>query len=1809
MKQTNKMKKTKKIKISFVLKTIVVLIALSAMLINAMLGVSKAEYFKTLSKNLDLEAKPDLMFQYYLYDATLDGNKVPTSTYSGKTGAYRNVRNISQPIIVGTKTQHSSSAGEEIYKNAQWGLKANNPNFDGTDALKYFGEDVVYQIKIPVDETGYYKLDFTADFWEKKADNEPIDLYTQNYDFAVGCEVLNHNDGFIFYGDNESYISTSDNVKPNLEPTRLELWSRNNNKVIGSRPANNTYVSSENQNVTLLESDGLYQWKTLNPSRAERVSLTFKAESTDVTNGYVIWMWEFTGLKGPLTYNLELLDIAVDKTMELDGSTKHRDAYSEPFFMFPQAEMANNQVVLSLPDTSNLKNYDTFTPSSSYVVRGVQQRGVTSYSRGRGSYVTNATANGITLQAETLFYGRNDRLEAYLDHRHENDEFTNPVSLRVPLKNVKFNTTYRVVFDFSLARQGGGGELTETNLDRLSLNDATYSDYSTHDKILRPTSRIFEFQSYLYSPTSETDVARNMPSHRLSMGQIEYNNKAYQYKPLTNYGDIMSRTSISGYERIDYSTSTSVNDTYSINTDGNNESEQYKNLTSMRNWYNAIQHTEYNAQNEIHWLTFYNTSFSFNIQEQNDVNLDNLYWVWAIDSLIRGSYYRIKIENVRIEEVVEYGSGFNKNGVKISGVQLNQADHSYHYDDDSDNATTADGTPIKGMFAAFRGMAGTGQNYLAKGWVLDEYMADADKVLTSATGIYSPIIDATKFQLLRDDPNDYKIELDGWAVLDGGVRKYVFSVDGGLTWEDMTFSGGDATEKQRGDAEGSVDQYYSGVSKLTSAEIAATGKTEADVNHIDFNEADGKKGDFSGYKLVANLEKYKNQANLDVIIAAVPATNPNLRCEILRIINFNQVKNYVTFPMDFVSDISVKNTIYNTNGATTRLNVHRIKDTGSHYTYENAQAEGIGFTFAKTWFLNESKNSGGEVITKIGPATTTGYARMAAISNSYEDIRTAWTGIAVKKTLGITGWAIIENGVQGYYWSADLGKSWFPCSGTAVKYNNSNNKYLVSPQYADYFYSKDGRNDTTIGKDEHRFEDSMDGKFDGSKLSEAGTMLTADLSKHVGEVVDVIFAAKPNGSDVYVPVGRIDNVGVYGDPTLDKGEDGRGMGTFYTKINEVRVDHFKTDMTLAYNDGDYLSQYAWNPALDLDRHSLTYMEPYHVNPLNTRFYNKTVQEVMSGGKIEIEGFTMIEGGVKQYKYSLDGGLTWTIMQTSTQKDYNNITDKDFFDDIAKKVDSTFDLANGDGGGISYRSEESAKLIAILPTLQVGAEENILIVAESNIEDNTGTGSGFLYPVLRMRLKVISPETYDVEYKTMLNVPISKGAFTYDLTEGTGGAVTNAPNASISLPGTYFVEGEPINFTYDYSKSTWGADKLEISNSWNITVMVTTETLNEDVPYDLDFDGKQESKDDLWMTGAIKYRMLHNSSYGRKNTVDLNEILYNLDDNLMTYVSGASYYKGNHLPVGTYKVWLFHDDGTIRGSYNFGIDPFKTIATLLLCEPLTFKVIDKDNPDFSITSYSYAPYKPGVNCNETTGSYGEYNTKLTIPKTVYTQGEKIYFTTDLDYCARQVLITDSTVSNLDQTDDVRYPTATKGITWEYAQHGRTDIGYTGFDNALETWDLKPGQYKIYYFMGENVQYAYRGRWFSLNYQHSTHCKMYTILDITILPNNGKVKDSAGNDIPIDYTQTVTANYTKIDGTKATESGQFDVNGKLINSEYKYGKYINTYHLGIDFTKTITDVRPGTEITFSVTNNIPLDKLPSAWRNKISTIVVRETKKKV
>ena len=131
------------------------------------------------------------------------------------------------------------------------------------------------------------------------------------------------------------------------------------------------------------------------------------------------------------------------------------------------------------------------------------------------------------------------------------------------------------------------------------------------------------------------------------------------------------------------------------------------------------------------------------------------------------------------------------------------------------------------------------------------------------------------------------------------------------------------------------------------------------------------------------------------------------------------------------------------------------------------------------------------------------------------------------------------------------------------------------------------------------------------------------------------------------------------------------------------------------------------------------------------------------------------------------------------------------------------------------------------------------------------------------------------------------------------------------------------------------------------------------------------------------------------------------------------------------------------------------------------------------------------------------------------------------------------------------------------------------------------------MGENVQKAYRGDAFSLGGNHNTKCKIYTIIDIIILPE--------------DVYQSVTVDYTKYDGTSASVTSSNLLFGGTALSTVSGHKHIwHRYHMGVYYTNTITDVKPGTEITVTVNNNVT----STSWLNLMSDpVVLQDTKRKV
>ena len=1192
-----------------------------------MLGSVNAALFKSLTKTIDLKAVPDLSLEYYLKDNV---------NSSGKSGVYKNTKNISQSITT------SATPGNTIYR-----------------------------IAIPIDDTGFYTLSFNVDFW--KGTSATADIFVRTLDTPVGCQVVHSKQIPIKSGT--VYSMAPDNTT-------------NNGYVYGGKLQYDD-LEDPNLSVPLLNAKDHYQWKTLAPSRKEKVDLTYSVNDDDITNGYVTWVWDFKGLVGSTNYTLNLTDISITK-LEPNDETK-------PYFEFMNTQYVNNAIAPTQKDVlSNSKWY------------GANTSGYTRHNAARGTYVTNGTYNSITMQASPLFkcwseYGSH----RFLTGADSSDKaHSNVLVFNVPIINVKKGTSYRVSFDFSVARQGHNNNLELDDYEYQYKDPPSYSHGSVLEKDVNYASTYnqffndtdpngtLQFQSFLHSGAED---AYNLKGLTDSTGRQQVNmlNKRFSTHWLTRYDEIMSVPDTSNETTCKYTsniansntshaealnsglTSDFRDESFSCtftNEDGEKETVTVKGGGGI-NWLNAIRHSEINGDNKINWLTFYNTSFTFNI-DPNDIDVtvgsdgycNDLYWTWTIDALEQTAWYRIKIENVRIEEVVQYGSYFDANGMKLAGSDEGLVDFF-----PNGNATKVSTAVVDNTF---RSANGTGQNFGARGYV---------EQMLSATNIFGAIYDAGDESI----NGNYQITLSGYCAAKGGVEKYVWSADGGKTWNDML---GGTVSSFDGDADDNyvskycekfVDQAFVGRTDKTSTYVkdtydSITGYSVDNLykhsdgyyyDHVDFQEEDGI--NFRFENIIADLSEYKYQHNLDIIFAAVPRSNPLLRCEILRIINYNSTKNYRTYTNDFISDIEVM-----TSG--NKLNA----------TY-NATAEStVQFT-----------NMYGIKCDTGTPSSAGGYAFRTATSHDYSEVRTLFSDFPIKTSLQLKGWAIVQGGVEKYMWSADYGKSW-----SSEWANSTLTSSAISTSQRENWYDGKATADATL---------STNSSFD----------LTVDLSEYIGQVVDIIVAAKPQGSDALCPVSRIDNVAVYGD-----------SGTFYTKILGVTAGstaltptYFHIDKTVLNGvtknvTTDALAQWNLNyGANNAEEFAYTIFEPYNVDVTSTRFYNNSVNNIAAGENLTINGYMACKGGITEFRYSFDEGETYkTVTRDNTYVLHSGGINN------ALKSDSSFvadDYANG-----NFSTENGGSdLVIEIPAELKGSERNLLVYAVN--------GTGEQFPILHLKLNI------------------------------------------------------------------------------------------------------------------------------------------------------------------------------------------------------------------------------------------------------------------------------------------------------------------------------------------------------------------------------------------------------------------------------------------------------------------------------------------
>lgn len=1313
----------KRNKIWLVVRALVAGLLLTSMIVTMLFGTVTAEFVKSFTKSIAFESIADLPWKYYIKD---------NSHTSGSNFVMADYKTLEIPLVIG-----------------------NSVNADSTR----------FDIYIPITETGLYTLDFSVDF-AKSGLGEDDDFFVERSTSVdgstastsalvapVGCKVGNHSSS---EGDKYKYLTIRDsnriaynevpvfgpNVKYSVDTTLLASLADNFN-------AYRVDPTNGSSQVTVIDKDGgggettldlslynTYQWKTLTPSRMENVSLTFNVDALG-TNGaakYVYWTWDLRGLESG-TYTIRLHNISVTKVVAPEEN--------EPYLDFPDSHYVNNAIC---PDATTYT--DTVNPGSkSYphstlrllacdypltadgsligLIKGRPHQGKTRYSQARGTFITHATYDSMTMRAESLVFGYQDGELVNASYAKENnwanpDRYSNMLVFGVPIKNVEPGKTYKITFDLGLARQGDNSAT-----DVEDYTGYGYAEYASSHQVLisrNSDGGTVHFESYLYTGIEDFDITFSEKSN----AQVVRTMTDYGYSQIFSI-EGATDSSANGMGRGNFvdpmkgmyntlgSYSTRYNNIWDVNMGavGNanwgmvNSVNDYRNISQTifnnydagYNMFNATRYAEYNGQNQINWVTFTNTTFTFTVPENIESDrLENLRWMWAIDSLVPFMWYKIKFDNARIEEVVQYGSNVQDQSLSFSGVSA-----SFETRDEE---------------GLYRGANGTGQNSLARAYAGTIPMANMN--------IYGPIYDASENQVVIN--GQQTINLTGYAVCKGGVSHYVWSADNGKTWFNMarqTLT--DMSDQSMLDfAESFAENSTLGLKGSNLGEDGTQNNWYSNkCEFADFKISDGD-GKNAYYNLTIDLvgTPYQYKPNIDIIIAAVPIANANARCEIMRITEYNSTRDYATRAVEVVSDIELSTGSSNADDKYLRA-AFRGADSSSAYkpftdfTAPQNKANfsyGCGISYDST--MTNRRLEGGY------SHRTDKYE-----TSDYSKVRALFTGFPVKDELTVYGFAMVEGGVDGYYWTPDNGLTWYPCGRTASKTKPSG--------MSDYAYDAPSATATfDMGQQRQMW---FDGKTDLNNAAlGANTIfnrynggLTVDLSAYIGKAIDIIVAVKPKNSNIYCPVARVDNVAVYGE-----------NGSFYTQINQVFANGTACTPTLSYANnikGKYFSGAdVWKNLEGIKTFTLAIggtdktiepfmysaYEPYNIEYTRARLYSSSAVSIAAGSDLVIRGFMALsnpESGTYKVKYEFDNGTAQTDDISVSWGTNSVVTNRSLKTD--NSLSKTF-VFNND---YQKNGPTTTNITITVPSDLKSKETNLLVYLESP--------SGAKYPILNIRLNV------------------------------------------------------------------------------------------------------------------------------------------------------------------------------------------------------------------------------------------------------------------------------------------------------------------------------------------------------------------------------------------------------------------------------------------------------------------------------------------
>lgn len=229
-------------------------------------------------------------------------------------------------------------------------------------------------------------------------------------------------------------------------------------------------------------------------------------------------------------------------------------------------------------------------------------------------------------------------------------------------------------------------------------------------------------------------------------------------------------------------------------------------------------------------------------------------------------------------------------------------------------------------------------------------------------------------------------------------------------------------------------------------------------------------------------------------------------------------------------------------------------------------------------------------------------------------------------SIAIAGWTVVDGGIAKYIWSADGGKTWYQ---TGMKLITGIGSGAVQAHY-NVVTGKIGAYTFTDGT-------ALNSTYQTGSCQIGG--IAINLTAYNGQVVDVVFAAVPvKDPQAICPLILFKNVIVSGGYTAPEADEMLPEADNRTP-EEIKAAN---NAGLVASDSDYsVSDVVYGANLDFIN-AQSFTDQGGNSKYGCSHYTEEIT-TFSNGRVVFTGWTIADGGIKDYVYFVDGGKTWTVI--------------------------------------------------------------------------------------------------------------------------------------------------------------------------------------------------------------------------------------------------------------------------------------------------------------------------------------------------------------------------------------------------------------------------------------------------------------------------------------------------------------------------------------------------------------------------------------